>query len=347
MNVKVSVIIPVYNAETYLPACVESLLAQTLQECEFLFVNDGSIDSSAAILKGYQSRDDRIILINQMNAGVSTARNEGIRRARGEYIGFVDADDWVEPDMYERMYQAASRNECDVVISNFESQMNGKTVLTRYDFPSDTSLNKSYIQKNILPIFMRTAALNAVWNKIFRKDLIEQHVVAFKHGMALGEDKDFNMNIFSYANTIVYLDYRGYHYREVEGSATHNIAKMDYFGNAIEVFRKDYPIVYASQFDPSEIKVLKSIELMKAIISYIHIYFNATKELGFWRRYSAVNRALEQKEVREAFHIYVEHRKDASRYEKCMTFFIKIKSTLGLYCLTAYSRYRNEMSNGG
>src|SRR6476646_4070363 len=98
MSQKVSVIIPVYNAGKYITRCIESLLNQTLQECEFIFINDGSIDDSREIIEGYKQVDDRIILINQVNQGVSIARNKGLYLAAGEYVGFVDADDCIEKD---------------------------------------------------------------------------------------------------------------------------------------------------------------------------------------------------------------------------------------------------------
>ena len=104
MNVKVSVIIPVYNCEKYIEECIESLINQTLQECEFIFVNDGSKDKSEEIIKKYADKDERITLINQKNSGVSVARNVGIKKAVGEYIGFVDADDYVDSNYYEKLY---------------------------------------------------------------------------------------------------------------------------------------------------------------------------------------------------------------------------------------------------
>ncbi|MES9697320.1 glycosyltransferase [Bacillus sp. JJ927] len=102
-----SVIIPVYNAEKYITQCIESLLNQTLRECEFIFINDGSTDNSEKIIEDYKKINDRITLINQENQGVSIARNRGLDVSTGEYVGFVDADDYIEKDMYEMLYNAA------------------------------------------------------------------------------------------------------------------------------------------------------------------------------------------------------------------------------------------------
>ena len=140
MGIKVSVIIPVYNAEKYITECIESLLNQTLQQCEFIFVNDGSKDHSGAIIDEFKKKDSRIILINQENQGVSMARNNGLKAASGEYVGFVDADDYIENDMYETMYNHAKQDECDAVISNLESEMEGRKFISNYPFPQNTIL---------------------------------------------------------------------------------------------------------------------------------------------------------------------------------------------------------------
>src|SRR3954470_7921673 len=104
MSIKVSVVIPVYNAEKYITECIESLLNQTLKQCEFIFVNDGSSDNSSQIINEFKKKDNRIILINQENQGVSIARNNGLKAASGEYVGFVDADDYIDCEMYETIY---------------------------------------------------------------------------------------------------------------------------------------------------------------------------------------------------------------------------------------------------
>ena len=120
LEIKISVVIPVYNAEEYIIECIESLLGQTLKECEFIFVNDGSNDGSQQIIERYKLLDSRIKLINQENQGVSCARNNGLKIALGEYIGFVDADDFIEEEMYEVLYDSIKSDNSDSVISNYK-----------------------------------------------------------------------------------------------------------------------------------------------------------------------------------------------------------------------------------
>lgn len=116
-NPKVSIIIPVYNTEKYLSRCLNSLVKQTLHDIEIICINDGSEDNSLSILENYASSDERIVLIDQKNQGQSVARNRGIEIARGKYIGFVDSDDWVDDNYFEKLYCAAENNNCDIAVA--------------------------------------------------------------------------------------------------------------------------------------------------------------------------------------------------------------------------------------
>lgn len=343
MSKKVSVIIPVYNAEKYVAQCIESLLSQTLQECEFIFINDGSKDNSGEIIEKYKKSDERIKLVNQENQGVSIARNMGLNLAAGEYIGFVDADDYVEKDMCEILYNSAKQGDCDVVISNFESEMEGHKVITKYPFPIGVLLEKNYIQQQILPYFLMEDHLNTAVNKIYKNKVIKDNHVKFPEKVALGEDGIFNMHFFSNATTMKYIDYTGYYYREVAGSATRNILKKDYFSKALEVYTSETPEVYTGKFDKAKIHRLKSMKFIRSVMSYIYIYFVPSKDVSFSKRYRYVKNMICNKYVREALPIYYrENGRALGRYEKFVIEMIKRKYTLGLYCAAAYSRLRNK-----
>jgi glycosyltransferase involved in cell wall biosynthesis len=115
----VSIIVPVYNNEKYLRKCFDSLINQSLRYIEIILVNDGSNDNSLLICHEFQKIDTRIKVIDKPNGGVSSARNAGLKLACGEYVGFVDSDDWIEPDMYEKMYSAAVKPVADAVVVSF------------------------------------------------------------------------------------------------------------------------------------------------------------------------------------------------------------------------------------
>ncbi|MBD2872038.1 glycosyltransferase [Paenibacillus arenilitoris] len=342
MDVKISVIIPVYNAEPYIADCVQSLLGQTLQACEFIFVDDGSTDKSGLIIESYRLRDDRIKLITQENQGVSAARNAGLRAAAGEYAGFVDADDYIAPDMYETLYLAAAQRDCDVVVSNFESEIEGAKVVTAYPFRENAALDRDYIRQHMMPYFLQTDDLNTAVNKIYRLSVLRRHRVAFPEKVALGEDCLFNMLFFGHAASAFYLNYSGYYYREVSGSATRNIGEKDYFGKALEVFLSDPPPIYDGLLPAEHVNELKSVRLIKSMLSYIYIYLKPSKEMSFRSRYRYVKRMIANKHVRAALPLYWKGRRDAiGRYEKCLLFMVKARLTPGLLAAVVYSRSRN------
>ena len=243
--IKVSVIIPVYNAAAYLTRCITSLITQTLHECEFIFVNDGSVDESRAIIEKHQRDDSRIKLVNQPNQGVSVARNNGLKIATGEYVGFVDADDFVEPEMYARLYETAAGRNCDAVLSNLLSELEGRLIETKHPLPIEVDLDRTYILEQILPLCLKTEELNSACNKLYRLACITEHRIAFPRGVALGEDGLFNMLFLSHARRIRYLDYAGYRYCEAIGSATRNAAMKDYFARSLDVYLSEPLPFYA------------------------------------------------------------------------------------------------------
>lgn len=343
MSEKVSVIIPVYNAEKYIIQCIKSLLNQTLYECEFIFINDGSRDNSRQIIESYQKLDNRIKLINQKNQGVSVARNTGLNMANGEYVGFVDADDYIEKDMYEVLYKSAKKNDCDVVVSNFESELGGHKIITNYSFPLNTVLKRNYIEKELLPYFLKKDDLNTVWNKIYNNKVIRVNNVNFPEKVALGEDGMFNIQFFSHASTMIYVDYTGYHYKEIAGSATRNISEKDYFKRALEVYHLQLPEIYTGKIDQVKMWKLKSIKLVNSVISYIHIYFISSQDVSFSNRYKYVKKMIVHKEFRDALSLFNrENYSTLGRYEKFLISMIKRKFVIGIYFATAYSRLRNK-----
>ena len=152
--VTVSVIIPVYNASKYLERCINSLLSQTLASCEFIFVNDGCTDGSQQILEQFQLQDARVKIIHQENKGVSEARNEGLKIAQGTYIGFVDADDYVEHNFFDTLYQTAEAYQLDIVSCNYFSSQDGKSFTSKPPFKEHTLYESDTIKKEILPYFI-------------------------------------------------------------------------------------------------------------------------------------------------------------------------------------------------
>lgn len=242
---KVSVVVPAYNAAKYLPRCVESILQQTNRSLEVLVINDGSTDNTATIADDYALRDSRVKVSHQSNAGVSAARNCGLDLAKGEFVCFIDSDDWVEPNMLEEMI-----SYCDQVGANMA--MAGAHV----DFHSERDeLLRS--EKRVLGAeFMRRGSttptaileesfinlLGYAWNKVYRREWLLSSGVRFDVGRSLFEDADFNMRLLAIADHLVLVPEAFVHYvqrpRESLGSVRdekflseqlHNIDRVDHF----------------------------------------------------------------------------------------------------------------------
>lgn len=163
---KISIIVPIYNAEEHLDKCVKSILMQTEKNLELILVDDGSDDNSLKICKEYEKRDARVRVIHQDNAGVSAARNQGIDIAEGEYIGFVDSDDWIDANMYERLLEEARKTNAEVVMCDATTIfLSGKT---QADTITQLSTNQILKKSDFMPSLLLEMAGSA-WRKVFRR----------------------------------------------------------------------------------------------------------------------------------------------------------------------------------
>ena len=166
--IKVSVIVPVYNVEKYLERCLDALVNQTLTDIEIICVNDGSTDNSLEILDRYSKKDERIFVLNQENKGVSIARNEALKLAKGEFIGFVDSDDWVDIDYYEKLYNAAKNNDCDIATASI---IRKKEESQKYKIKYDKECIFENLQYKLNICDIPNCCY--VCNKIFKKEIIK------------------------------------------------------------------------------------------------------------------------------------------------------------------------------
>lgn len=192
-NVKVSVIIPVYNTEKYLDECLTSVQNQTLEDIEIVCVNDGSKDGSLKILEEHEKNDKRIKIINQENQGVSAARNNGLKNARGEYIMFLDSDDYFVPYACEKEYNIAVKNKASVVEFGVRDFVDGESVdLSGINY-DDSKVTVYTRKENENPFSVLNFSCGVIWNKIWKKSFISENNLSFKEGIYRGEDSLFNM----------------------------------------------------------------------------------------------------------------------------------------------------------
>lgn len=228
---KVSVIVPIYNVEKYLEKCINSLLSQTLEDIQIILVNDGSKDNSGNIAKEYEKNNkNRIIYVEKENGGLSDARNYGLKYATGDFIAFLDSDDYIEKNAYEEMYNKAIEENADYVECDFI-----------WEFPNKIRVDKQYPYKNKKEMlsFVRVVA----WNKLIKRQLIIDNNLEFPKGLRY-EDIEFTYKLIPFVNKFAYVDKPFIHYVQREGSIANvqNERTAEIFtvlDNVIEFYKKN------------------------------------------------------------------------------------------------------------
>lgn len=217
----ISIVIPVYNVEKYLPRCVESILNQTYENWEAVFVNDGSKDNSLGILREYQNEDKRIKIIDKKNEGSGIARNTGMEQSKGEYLAFLDSDDWYEKDFLEKLYNNLKENNSDVSMCNprmtYDDIQKNKNINV-YHFGS-IELNKN--PEKILGIL----AMPVIWNKLYKKEIIVKNDIQFPN-YSFCEDVEFLYKVFLYVKRVSKVEEYLYNYYQRDNSETKKIKEQ-------------------------------------------------------------------------------------------------------------------------
>lgn len=338
-----SFIIPVYNAEPYLEECIDSLFCQTYLDLEFIFINDGSTDNSLKILEKGCSKEERATVITQKNSGVSVARNQGINHAKGNYIVFVDADDYVQKTLCEKLICIAKECDPDLILFNIESFENGRTSVRSYNYPPSTLLDKNFIESTLFCDLIKRDDLFSPCDKLYKTQIIKDNAIEFPPGNALSEDNLFNLTYFGCINSFYYLDFNGYFYREVLGSATRNFAESDYFENQRQLFHIDYSRYLSLNISDLETDRLRSYRFLKVVMAITNIYFTKKGAMSLRQRFKYIQNMIYSPEVEKALLLsYDRLSLDSSRFEKAVLSAIKRRSVGSLFFLTKYSQFRNR-----
>lgn len=229
---KVSIILPVYNAKDYLEKCLDSILGQTYRNLEILCIDDGSTDGSEVILDKYSRKDGRIRLIHKENGGECSARNTGLRMMTGQYVGFVDCDDWVEEDMYEKLMSVMVKNQVDMVISTWYCDTAEKNVKTENRHPVS---KETFGREALLNYLYRRDDYRGfayMWDKLYKRKLFYDQsgkLMLFDEDLALGGDVLYLAKLAFNTEKAFYVDEAFYHYnqREDSGCHTQNLKKRE------------------------------------------------------------------------------------------------------------------------
>ena len=215
-NIKVSVVIPVYNAYDYLRPALDSVIDQSLREIEIICVDDGSTDDSPKLLRQYAYVDKRIVVVsNGINAGVSTARNKGLIRAVGEYVIFLDADDFYEPGLLQELYDRARADDLDIVISRFDYYHNKKATFTPgVDEPHGSIYSGGAVASHSeYPDHIFSSTSGFVWNKLFRTAFLKDKGLMFPAEFSVFEDNYFVLSALSLAQRVGRVEQVMVHHR--------------------------------------------------------------------------------------------------------------------------------------
>ena len=264
----VSIIVPVFNREAYISKCIESILCQTYEKLELIIIDDGSEDNTFNICKAFKEKDERIVLIHKENGGVSSARNLGLDKARGEFIAFTDSDDTIDKDMLRFLISKINEYDCDIAACGYDNrtefQEEEESAADKY---SQTVLDdKKQIYENLADI---QSGLNwCIWNKIYRYSVIKD--IKFDESLAINEDLLFNMDALKKADRVFYTDKVLYHYRKNNIGLSRNV-NSERCKKAIEVMEEVLE-TYAGEFNSCTVIKIKE-EILCQVLMFSEILF--------------------------------------------------------------------------
>lgn len=233
MDEKISVIVPIYKVETYLPKCIESIIHQTYHNLEIILVDDGSPDKCGEICDRYAQKDERIHVIHKKNGGVARARNDGIEYAGGDYISFIDSDDWIAENAYEILYQGLKQYDADCAVGKCVTVIDKNGTLSPKK-NSDTSVRCETASEAMKHVLLSGSA---VWNRLFRREVF-QHI-RFPLDR-INDDEVVALHAYAECKNIVFLNQDTYYYRIRQDSITtskFSIRNVDCYYNSVDNLR--------------------------------------------------------------------------------------------------------------
>lgn len=318
--IKVSIIVPVYNVEKYIHKCLDSLVNQTLKELEFIFVNDGSPDNSPKIIKEYQKKDKRIKLLNKENGGQASARNLGLEHAKGEYIAFLDSDDYVKENMYEILYNRAKKDNLDIVICNNYLVYKDSTV------ENDPGITNK--KEKIISPREYTTLSPSPWNKIIRHEYLTKEKFKFPEGI-IYEDLA-SIPLLGLSNPkIVYLNTCLHYYVQSDSSTMRN---KEYKSKYEDIFTA-IEYLYTNMIDKG---YNKELEYM---LTY-HLLYLGSLNFYQYKKYNQIDRiAIAMKKY---FPKWYQNEIVKSKFTKKQIFYMQLFYHKKYFLINIYRRIINR-----
>lgn len=316
-----SVIVPIYNVEEYLPKCLESIIFQTFQDFELILINDGSKDNSGSICEEYKKRDNRIRVIHQRNAGVSNARNKGLKNSTGKYVAFVDPDDTLEPNMYEILLMTALKTKGDMVVCPIKTinlVTHQQNVSSIYDKPGTLIYHDEIIEK-LLPSILNNKTLSLVSsvNKLYKREVFEKKNIQFEERKNHSEDFRLNFKIIQSINSLVYVEPPLYNYFIRNNESLTHIFREDLY----EYIEDNRSLLIEACIKYNYPKYIKKVRNHYAGVTLSYLNELASRPINKAKKHLLVNSIIKDKEFLEDLREY----NAPSIYMTLLTFFCKLK----------------------
>ncbi len=332
---ELSIVIPVFNGEKYVRSCYDGIASQSFKDWEAIFVDDGSKDNSPTILDEIAKENSKVSVIHKTNGGTATARNAGLEKASGKYITFLDCDDEIKTDMYEKMVSLMDSTRADMGVCGFFFKLekeNGETAETTYleekFYPACHYKNQDEIKEHLVDMW-DSDLLSNVWNKLYRMDLIKNKNLRYRDGHVYTEDRVFNRQFIENCNSIAFTDECLYYYvRERVGSTTEK-----YRDDSFTIRNKEYNEFKAHYKNlgiwDEKSREYTSREFIERIAGCIENVFHAGKSLNNKQKYDSIKSMVQHSDTREA----IKYAKCRSKKMRVFVLPIKWNWTPGAYVM--------------
>lgn len=305
MDPKISVIVPVYQAEKYLSECINSILKQTLFEFELIIINDGSTDNSGKICNELAHKDSRIKVIHKNNRGPSSARNSGIREAKGNYIGFVDSDDVIEKNMFRELYDLAVKEDADIVACGYKEINFISGIRKKFTKPygNERILEGIKIKEKFEELLLENHILGypSMCNKLYKKSFIHNNHLLIKENIKVAEDQCFNTEAFLKANKICSIPFPFYNYRRINERSIMNTEKIKSLPDHLLARKEILFILKNHNIDFEIFKHCLQYENFKTVADYLYLIMQEIISKGTLKeKYNKINNFIHESNFLES-----------------------------------------------
>lgn len=291
---KISIIIPAYNAELYLNECIMSVCKQSYNNLEIIIVDDGSTDNTLDIIEKIKKKDSRIIVVQKKNGGVSSARNEGMKKATGDYVLFLDADDWLDPDCCEVLMKEALSSDAEIIFFDYYKEYINKTVRCH----AYKSAKLQNIRGKVNEFFIFNMKTVTPWGKLFKRSCLDNET--YNEKMSVAEDVDFSFRVYKKITSAIYIHKCLMHYRVLEKSAIHG-----YDSNIKEKF--EYSLKIINHTMGKNVTGYREAYYSFAAIAYLVIcqnYYCLNQSSSFYKKMRGIKSFNNSSWVKDLFNNY-------------------------------------------